>query len=427
MRLGRIPFALLLALLVLLAGTPSDAAAGIMTVDDVAGRLDGRVAFAASVVEARSWALARLRVRLDAARAERDRLRLQGNAIGGALRAADAEARARAIALGAAGDRLAERRRAIAQLETDLKALMAEIVSLGRHEDTDPRRAAQLRAYTRSLVSGLAEAEMAQAEAVDDEAAAKAALKAAQARLKAVQAERLANVGAIDTAEAAVAAAADIALETQRRRGGAASWLAGLQDEVGRLRQAARSTLAAPVPLAARLAASSLLRPLPSLGAPMAMVPMERPLLPVSLGRTSRSIAGAAPASAGTFVLPVDGAIVERFDEGGRGRAERGIRIQATTDAPVRAPRTGRVAFAGPFRQFGLLLIIDHGNEYHSLLTGISSLLVEKGDMVEAGQIVGRLRQGSGPRAQLYLELRHRGSPINPLPWLASGQDKVRG
>ncbi|MCB1884556.1 MAG: peptidoglycan DD-metalloendopeptidase family protein [Geminicoccaceae bacterium] len=428
MRLGRAPFPVLLALFALIAGAASDAAAGVRAVDDVAARFEGRVAFAASVLEARSDALARLRTRLDVARAGRDRQRLRGEAADNAFRAADAEARARAIALGAARDRLAERRQTMARLETDLKALMAETVSFGRQEGADPRRAAQLRAYTRSLVSGLAEAEMAGSEAVDDEAAAEAALEGAQARLNDAQAERLANTRALEAADAAVADTAALALEAQRRRGGAAAWLTGLRDETRRFRQAAGLILTAPVPPAARLAASSLLRPLPPIDTPMAMVPVERPLLPVSLRRANRGVADAAPGVAGTFVLPVDGAIVERFGESGdKGRADRGIRIEAAADAPVRAPRTGRVAFAGPFRQFGLLLIIDHGNEYHSLLTGMSSLLVEKGDTVEAGQVVGRLREGSGLGSQLYLELRHRGSPINPLPWLASGQDKVRG
>ena len=72
-------------------------------------------------------------------------------------------------------------------------------------------------------------------------------------------------------------------------------------------------------------------------------------------------------------------------------------------------------------------MIIEHGDEYHSLLSGLSRLAVPVGASVRAGQMVGTLEPSQNDTAQLYVELRRRGVPVNPLPWLAAGQDKVRG
>jgi len=82
--------------------------------------------------------------------------------------------------------------------------------------------------------------------------------------------------------------------------------------------------------------------------------------------------------------------------------------------------------FAGPFRGYGQILIIEHGAAYHTLLAGLRRLDVKLGQWLLAGEPVGVMGTSeSGPR--LYVELRQAGRPINPLPWFAAVNDKVRG
>jgi murein DD-endopeptidase MepM/ murein hydrolase activator NlpD len=124
---------------------------------------------------------------------------------------------------------------------------------------------------------------------------------------------------------------------------------------------------------------------------------------------------------------PISGEVTRSFDEEGLGPLDRGLTFASDLVQPVRTPRAGTIVFAGPFMSFGLLLIVDHGHEYHSLLAGMARLDVRVGDVVVAGQAVGSIAGSEAEPARLYLELRHNGRPVNPLPWLAAREDKVRG
>jgi septal ring factor EnvC (AmiA/AmiB activator) len=93
----------------------------------------------------------------------------------------------------------------------------------------------------------------------------------------------------------------------------------------------------------------------------------------------------------------------------------------------VAAPEDGRVVFASAFKSYGLLLIIEHDSEYHTLLWGFSRLDVEAGDRVDTGQIVGVMGESGPEPPKLHVELRRHGRPVNPLPWLAASSSKVRG
>jgi septal ring factor EnvC (AmiA/AmiB activator) len=92
----------------------------------------------------------------------------------------------------------------------------------------------------------------------------------------------------------------------------------------------------------------------------------------------------------------------------------------------VIAPFDGRIEFAGPFRGYGQILIIEHGDGYHSLLAGLDRIDGEVGQWLVAGEPVG-VMPSDGPGPTLYLELRRHEQPINPLPWLATRDDKVSG
>jgi septal ring factor EnvC (AmiA/AmiB activator) len=126
--------------------------------------------------------------------------------------------------------------------------------------------------------------------------------------------------------------------------------------------------------------------------------------------------------------MPVLGRIVESFGQTDRfGQPSRGVRFETRPHAQVVSPQDGRIVFAGPFRDYGLLLILAHGDGYHTLLAGMSRLHGAVGQQVLAGEPVGEMGEaGAGPPT-LYLELRRGGEPINPTPWLAAGKGKVSG
>ena len=126
-------------------------------------------------------------------------------------------------------------------------------------------------------------------------------------------------------------------------------------------------------------------------------------------------------------IMPVPGEIVSSLADQGGDPGKPGITIVAMPGQAVAAPEDGHVVFAAPFRSYGLLLIIEHQREYHTLLWGLAELDVAVGDRVRAGQIVGAMAVDAGQPPELHVELRRNGRPVNPLPWLAASNSKVRG
>ena len=115
-------------------------------------------------------------------------------------------------------------------------------------------------------------------------------------------------------------------------------------------------------------------------------------------------------------MLPVAGRLVTGFGAVTPGQAQaRGISILAMGGAQVVAPGAGRVAFAGPYRGYGLIVIIEHGGGWTSLVTGLSQLDCQVGEQLVTGGSLGR----AGPnRPLLTLELRRQGIPVNPLDFI---------
>jgi septal ring factor EnvC (AmiA/AmiB activator) len=129
----------------------------------------------------------------------------------------------------------------------------------------------------------------------------------------------------------------------------------------------------------------------------------------------------------GAMLVPASGPIVRRFGENDElGVAAKGLTFETRDGAQVVAPYDGRILFAGPFRGYGQILIIEHGDGYHSLLAGLERVEGTVGQWVVAGEPVGTMPRGE-QKPHLYLELRHDGQPINPLPWLATRDEKVSG
>lgn len=134
-------------------------------------------------------------------------------------------------------------------------------------------------------------------------------------------------------------------------------------------------------------------------------------------------------AARGTLALPARGPVVTRFGErSALGLRSQGISVATRGGAQIVAPYDGRIVFAGPFRRYGQLLIIAHGEGYHTLLAGFASIDGVVGQWLLAGEPVGKMgQQESQRKPELYIELRQNGEPMNPLPWLAATETKVSG
>jgi murein hydrolase activator len=167
--------------------------------------------------------------------------------------------------------------------------------------------------------------------------------------------------------------------------------------------------------------------------------------------------------SRGRLTPPAQGELLVGFgDRNAFGATARGVTWRVRPAASVLAPWDGRVVFAGPFRHFGRILIIDHGEGYHSLIAGLDRIDARAGQWVLAGEPVGSATAGltgaadtgkdnsgsvtdgrgaggnrgggadadPGDRAEgptVYVEFRRNGEPINPLPWLAASLDRTNG
>jgi septal ring factor EnvC (AmiA/AmiB activator) len=145
------------------------------------------------------------------------------------------------------------------------------------------------------------------------------------------------------------------------------------------------------------------------------------------------------PETRGLLPLPVSGQVARSFGSpDGYGGTTRGISVATRPKAVVVSPSDGWVAYAGPFRSFGRLLIINAGGGYYLLLAGVDQINVEVGQFVLAGEPVATMGESSSlsPAAGaietkdpvLYIEFRKDGGSIDPGPWWAKSQsEKVRG
>lgn len=111
------------------------------------------------------------------------------------------------------------------------------------------------------------------------------------------------------------------------------------------------------------------------------------------------------------YRLPVSGRILSGLGEvSGNGVRARGLTIATRQSAQVIAPNDGRIVFAGPYRGFGKIVIIDHGQGWTTLVTGLAMLDVVVGDAVVQGSPIGR-SAAADPR--ITVELRHGARPID--------------
>ena len=211
---------------------------------------------------------------------------------------------------------------------------------------------------------------------------------------------------------------------------------ANLRDLIERLdAQRVRSAAAA---AAARLAMTR--KPMPVAVFPLAKT-QQQDAAPVPAPQPVAATATAPPppdplkpprlksflAAAGNYLIPASGTLVESYGKTNDvGLTSQGLAYVTRAGAQVVAPYDGRVLFAGPFKGYGEILIVEHSDGYHSLIAGLTKLDVSVGQWLIAGEPVGVMPKGED-KPRLYLELRHDGQPINPLPWLATSNEKVSG
>ena len=146
------------------------------------------------------------------------------------------------------------------------------------------------------------------------------------------------------------------------------------------------------------------------------------------------------------LVLPVSGSIIKHFGSpDGTGGTEKGVTISTPVSAIVTAPADALVSFAGPYRSFGTLLILNAGGGYHLVLIGMNRVSVRTGQFVLAGEPIGSMGGGAARTAasrigdlgatsagdggpSLYIEVRKDGAPIDSRSWwLPVEKAKARG
>jgi len=128
----------------------------------------------------------------------------------------------------------------------------------------------------------------------------------------------------------------------------------------------------------------------------------------------------------GKLPFPVRGKILSSFGKNENPKfntftVQKGIEIEASLGAGVRAVYDGRVLYSDWFKGYGKILIIDHGDGYYTLSGHASSLLKGVGEEVRAGDVVALVEDtGSLKGPCLYFEIRQRGKPLDPMEWLTN-------
>jgi septal ring factor EnvC (AmiA/AmiB activator) len=140
-------------------------------------------------------------------------------------------------------------------------------------------------------------------------------------------------------------------------------------------------------------------------------------------------------AARGKLALPVNGRITRHFgDDTGLGTSLQGMAIGTEPNMNVISPVAAKVEFAGSFRSYGELLILNAGEGYLVLLAGMKQISVELGQTVKAGEPLGQMGDGPSNLAvlgetakipELYVEFRKDNTAIDPAPWWAADRKEA--
>ncbi len=130
-------------------------------------------------------------------------------------------------------------------------------------------------------------------------------------------------------------------------------------------------------------------------------------------------------------ILPASGDIILSYGAvDAFGEPSQGLTLSVYPGAPAVSPLDGVVRYAGPMRGYGDILIVEHSDGYHSLITGLGRIDVGVGQPLLAGEPIGVTplpQNGDSGTPSLYFELRRDGTPVDPLVGLAEAQGLNRG
>lgn len=120
-------------------------------------------------------------------------------------------------------------------------------------------------------------------------------------------------------------------------------------------------------------------------------------------------------AASAPYRVPVTGQLITGFGEvsSDAGVTSRGLTWAVAGGADIVAPATGKIVFAGPFRDYGKIVVIDHGGGWSTVLIGLGTLSVATGEQVGQGALLGAAPPGEDRR--VTAELRRKGRPIDPV------------
>lgn len=119
------------------------------------------------------------------------------------------------------------------------------------------------------------------------------------------------------------------------------------------------------------------------------------------------------------WVAPAEGSITQAFGaQSGAGSASQGVTLRTRMGAQVVSPATGEVTYAGPFRSYGHVLILNFEGGYALILTGLDTISARVGETVRAGQPVGEMSSSDTTPPELYVEVRWDGRAVDPGRWL---------
>ncbi len=132
-----------------------------------------------------------------------------------------------------------------------------------------------------------------------------------------------------------------------------------------------------------------------------------------------RSGPSAIPAA---WAAPVQGgSIVRGFGaQSGGAPASQGAMVRTRPGAAITAPAAARVAYAGVFRSYGQVLILDLDGGYALVLTGLGAVGVRVGEALAVGQAIGQMPASDTTAPELYVEVRRNGQPVDPGRWLGT-------
>lgn len=398
-----------LAMLLLLSGLPlvSSALAQAPALFDSAQEARRALDDAQSQGEAARRRAERLEARAGQAAAAADRTAQEGAALAARIQEAEAQIaanEARIVLIGrqqaALRADLARRQRPLVELTAALQRMSLRPMALSLLRGGSLSEAVYLRATMAAVVPEVEQrtagvrAELARARALEQAARdANARFRAGETQLAA----RRRELGALEAGQRLAARQASGIADREAERALALSEQA--RDLSGLVRQldqagALREQLAALPGPVIRPARPDLAQPVTSASTPSAPPPVS-------------------PAAPAPYMLPVNGRLIAGFGNATPGQpASRGITLAARGGAQAVAPAAGRVAFAGPYRGYGRIVIVEHGAGWTSLVTGLGQIDVQVGQQLVAGAPLGLAGPG---RATITLELRHQGVPVNPL------------